>query len=389
MSLSIEQRPEKHSLPLILVLPTIFLCMAYGLLGLTFVEHPANLMSRCVLMDENLARIWSVAHIEIGVAYLGVFIAMTYYLLRAGKVDKTHIRDLGYAFTYLVLSFALDYTCVRLFAPFQALLIGDAVVMTFTLLVSRQIWFQRLLGIFVPLVFFTCAFGHLMEGLSFWQLTYPANVPWTMVTADIGFAILVNSARFPAFIRGHDLENDMVALRAEAAGKVKFMRDVLWSVTEGRLRLAESDSDLPASLPVRVSSFALNPNSLSEFRKTVKQVWRDEQFPGERQSDMLISVGEAAMNAVVHADGGVANICVDDSSMQIWIRDTGPGIRVEQIPRATLEKGYSTSGTLGHGFWLILQTTDALDLATSPRGTTVVLSYGKAHMHSIKSYLAE
>ena len=201
------------------VFPLSILCCAYALLGLTGIEHPGGVMSRCVLMNPNLSRIWSVGHIEIGLSYMGVFLGMTFYLFRAAKSDPTHLHDLGLGFAYLLGSFLLDFLCVRFFTPWIALLIGDTIVMTFALIVSRQLWFQRLLGVFVPLVFFTCALGHFMEGLSYWRLTYPVNVPWTMVTADIGFAILVNATRFPAFIRGQDIVSEMNALKAEASAR--------------------------------------------------------------------------------------------------------------------------------------------------------------------------
>lgn len=80
------------------------------------------------------------------------------------------------------------------------------------------------------------------------------------------------------------------------------------------------------------------------------------------------------MNAVVHGGGGKAKVCAsNDGVLQVWISDRGPGISLEKIPRATLERGFSTSGTLGHGFWLILNTTDRVFLHTGDSGTTVVI----------------
>lgn len=148
------------------IAPLLFLCVAYALLGLTFTEQLSHddLMQRCVLMDPNLARIWSVANIEIGLSYFGVLVGRVYYFLRLYRQSRQHLIDLGLAPAYLLVSFALDYTCVLHFQPFIAMLIGDAIVMTFTLAVSRQLWFQRLLGVFVPIIFVTCAFGHFMEG---------------------------------------------------------------------------------------------------------------------------------------------------------------------------------------------------------------------------------
>lgn len=96
----------------------------------------------------------------------------------------------------------LSHFGVMHFQTFAALLLGGAVVVTFTVRVSKQLRFQRLLGVFVSLVFFTCGVGHLLEGLPSWKLTCPVNVPWTRVTAGIGFAVLVDTADAPPEPRG-------------------------------------------------------------------------------------------------------------------------------------------------------------------------------------------
>ena len=344
------------------LLPILLLCCAYGLLGLTGIEHPAGVMTRCVLMNPNLSRIWSVAHVEIGLSYLGVFLGMAYYLLRAAKTDATHLHDLGLGFAYLLGSFILDFICVRFFTPWIALLIGDAVVMTFTLIVSRQLWFQRLLGIFVPLVFFTCAAGHFMEGLSYWKLTYPVNVPWTMVTADIGFAILVNAARFPAFIRGQDIVSEMNELKAETAAKDVFFRDVLLSVTSGKLRLCDDKRELPKTLPQVGQPVTLTKDTLGLARHTASDAAQHLGFSTERLDCLMTALGEAAMNAIVHGGGGELVVRADGETLQAWVSDHGSGIQMAQLPRATLERGFTTKDSLGHGFWLILNTADHVDL---------------------------
>lgn len=376
-----QRPPSQHDrrvrIPWGWILPTLLLAFAYGLLGLTLVEHPGHeaLMSRCVLMDAKLSRVWSVAHIEIALSYLGVFLGMVYHLARVARTDRTHLVDLSRGFLYVILSFILDTVCVWRFQPFMALLIGDAIVMTFTAFVSRQFWFQRLLGVFVPLVFLTCSFGHLMEGLSFWKLTYPLNVPWTMVTGDVGFAVLVNAARFPAFIRGQDLVNELDAMRAEAAARQEFVRDVMLSATQGRLRLSDSVQNLPGQLATSKEKIVLTRETLGQARHAALAAAHAQGFRPARADALQTAVGEAAMNAVVHGSGGVCSISAGDHKVQVRIEDTGAGIQWTELPKATLERGYSTRGSLGHGFWLILQCVDRIDLHTSTSGTTLVLTF--------------
>jgi anti-sigma regulatory factor (Ser/Thr protein kinase) len=102
-------------------------------------------------------------------------------------------------------------------------------------------------------------------------------------------------------------------------------------------------------------------------------------FPAERWQDLMTAVSEAGMNAVVHAGGGVARVC-DGShgTVQVWIEDRGTGITVHTLHRATLERGFTTAGTLGHGFWLMLKTADRIWFLTGEAGTTVVIEMDRA-----------
>ena len=364
------------------IFPALVLSMAYGLLGLTFVSNNGDhlaLMSRCVLMDANRSRIWSVSHVEIGTAYLGIFAAMVFYFLRLYGRNRAHLTDLFLAIAYIIASFTLDALCVANFQPFVALLIGDAIVITFTVIVSRQLWFQRLLGVFVPLVFLTCGVGHLLEGLSFWQMTYRANTPWTMVTADIGFAILINAVRFPAFIRGQDILDEMEVAKAEEAARQTFFRDVLLSVTAGRLWLCASAIDLPTPLPDDSEAMPVTQETLRAVRVRAKEAALSRHFPPEQVDNLQTAVAEAALNAVVHGGGGESIVRADDDAVQVWISDRGQGIKLSQMPRVMLDHAFETKddnkrGFAGQGFWLMLRTADRLDLYTSTQGTTLVLT---------------
>lgn len=389
------------------VVPGILLAAAYGLLALTFTQQLSHsaLMERCVLMDPKLARVWSVGNVEIGMGYFGVFFGMLFYFIRLYHRSRQHLTDLGIAVLYLLFSFTLDYFCVRNFSPFYAMLIGDACVMTFTLMVSRQIWFQRLLGVFVPIIFLTCGLGHLLEGLSYWHLTFPVNTPWTMVTADVGFAVLVNSGRYPAFIRGEDivaelavekakketLEREVVAriaaedalrksesqLRVESERRLRLTRDVILAVTDGRLRLYHNPRDLPLPLTNDTRPMPLSRDTIADIRQTVKEHASTAGFNAERIDDLVTSSSEAMMNAIVH--GGEASVAVSNSgdTVQVRVADGGQGIDWEVLPQATLRGGWSSKGTLGMGFTLIIETIDHVDLYTSPSGTTIILTMNR------------
>ena len=80
------------------------------------------------------------------------------------------------------------------------------------------------------------------------------------------------------------------------------------------------------------------------------------------------------MNAVVHGGGGEAEVRADDERVQVWIKDQGTGIQMAELPRVTLELGYSTKESLGHGFWMMLRAADTIHLLTGAAGTTVVIT---------------
>ncbi len=84
---------------------------------------------------------------------------------------------------------------------------------------------------------------------------------------------------------------------------------------------------------------------------------------------------ESVMNALVHAGGGIATVyvCRRSQRLQVWITDTGGGINPDILHRATLERGYTTSGGFGHGFPMMLTLSDRVYLHSDTGGTTVVL----------------
>ena len=166
------------------------------------------------------------------------------------------------------------------------------------------------------------------------------------------------------------IERDRVEARRRA-----FLGEMLSSLTEGRLRLCGAARDLPEPLPHASKPVQVSPPTLRVLRKIVEVMAEGTGLPTARFHDFVTGVSEAAMNAVVHAGGGQAQVYADPDTgrVQVWVRDQGTGIAEESLHRATLERGYSSAGTLGHGFWIMLKTCDRLWLLTGAGGTTIVL----------------
>lgn len=163
---------------------------------------------------------------------------------------------------------------------------------------------------------------------------------------------------------------------AAARRERDFVRDMLMSVTDGRLRFCESIEDFPLPLPHRSHDpIPLTADhGLADLRWSLRSVCADCNFNDARSYDLVTAASEAAMNAVVHAGGGTAEVFTDRIHLvQVWICDRGTGIAMEDLPRATLERGFTTVGSFGHGIKMVLSCADKTWLQTGQLGTTILL----------------
>ena len=175
-----------------------------------------------------------------------------------------------------------------------------------------------------------------------------------------------------------EAENSLLLAQARenALRQRAFLRDVLASVTDGRLQLCSSQADLPAPLPLSCEPVPLTQTSgLPQLRRDALAAAEAAHLPEDRRFDLVLATGEAGMNAVVHAGTGTGQVFWDPEQqvVQVRVEDQGEGILMENLPHATLKRGYSTKATLGHGMKIILETASRLWLLTGPTGTTVVL----------------
>ncbi|BDI31461.1 hypothetical protein CCAX7_35120 [Capsulimonas corticalis] len=154
-----------------------------------------------------------------------------------------------------------------------------------------------------------------------------------------------------------------------------ILRDVLASVTGGKLNLAFDEASLPASVGQVVGNLSLTPTEgLRELRHLVRQATQHTGYAQDRQDDLVTAASEAGMNAIVHAGGGEASVRLNENGLvQVRVKDYGSGIAAMNLHKAAFARGYSTKGTLGHGLKMILETCDRVYLVTDSSGTTIVL----------------
>lgn len=121
--------------------------------------------------------------------------------------------------------------------------------------------------------------------------------------------------------------------------------------------------------------------SAGEASVKVKKLLRQLSFSPEIIRRISVAMYEGEINMVIHANGGVADVYIDDTSILIRLKDTGPGIA--NIPLA-MQEGYSTAPdnvrTLGFGAGMGLPNmkrySDEMRIESEVgKGTTIDLVY--------------
>ena len=122
------------------------------------------------------------------------------------------------------------------------------------------------------------------------------------------------------------------------------------AVTGGKLILLTDDElagqlGVPLTQPEQVTA----PSELAAARGAIAGT-AAERFPDwAPHADVRTPVCEALVNALRHAGGGTFQLFARDETLQVLIRDEGPGIDFRMLPHATLQRGFSTAASLGHG----------------------------------------
>ncbi len=150
-------------------------------------------------------------------------------------------------------------------------------------------------------------------------------------------------------------------------------REVIQAVTGGKmLLLGESEiSEEWTGEDIRVH--IAEEADIRRVREAVQCVGERAGLPDARAADLALCASEAATNALLHGGGGTADVAAEQDRVRVRVMDHGRGIDTEDLPRATLQKGWSTRRSMGLGFTIIHETADRVLLHTGPGGTTVII----------------
>ena len=96
------------------------------------------------------------------------------------------------------------------------------------------------------------------------------------------------------------------------------------------------DDCIKLEYPVSAEDFTRAGEASSSLKKVLRQIGASPEVTRK----VSIAMYEGEINMVIHANGGDADIFVDDATIRIVLKDTGPGIKdVEQA----MQEGYSTA----------------------------------------------
>ena len=81
-------------------------------------------------------------------------------------------------------------------------------------------------------------------------------------------------------------------------------------------------------------------SSAGQASSNVKRVLKKLNFDSDTVRRAAICMYEGEINMIIHANGGTADVTIDESLIEIILTDTGPGIA--DIEKA-MQEGYSTA----------------------------------------------
>ncbi len=157
------------------------------------------------------------------------------------------------------------------------------------------------------------------------------------------------------------------------AHKRAFYRSTILAATEGKLVISERRTIDDIAGPAVASWELREPYDVGVVRAAIRPMAEGAGMSGERIDSFLLCAGEAATNAVKHANGGTASLHLGDDGLIFVVSDTGPGIEATAIPEVALRHSYSTAVSLGIGYKVMISLADRVYLATSLAGTTVAI----------------
>lgn len=174
-----------------------------------------------------------------------------------------------------------------------------------------------------------------------------------------------------------DVTDIILAERKNKERELEIYRDVIAAVTGGKLILLNEEEmkELTGEGETVVEQEIAEAADLQKLRDELRGFLEQYNLSSRDVLHLLLSVNEAATNALKHAGGGKVTVEAAGNILKLIVEDQGKGIDFKKLPKAALTKSYSDSTifSLGNGFTIMFRYTDRVYLKTNAAGTTLVL----------------
>ncbi|MDF9408497.1 MAG: Histidine kinase-, DNA gyrase B-, and HSP90-like ATPase [Pelotomaculum sp. PtaB.Bin013] len=157
--------------------------------------------------------------------------------------------------------------------------------------------------------------------------------------------------------------------------QIQAYREAMAAVTGGRFNLVsrEEAKNFIVKERILLHSYLKEPKDIALARLSLKKVL--SAIPSSRHYHVLLCFSEALTNVLKHAVSGEWFAVQLDGRLRLVVKDDGPGIKLADLPKATLMQHYSTKNSLGCGFTLITHYADRLYLHTDAGGTMLAMEF--------------
>lgn len=156
-----------------------------------------------------------------------------------------------------------------------------------------------------------------------------------------------------------------------------IFRDVLDAVTSGKLIITD-EADITG---MRQNGKKLGESNVKNavdigiVRMEVKASLQRYNLSDKEINKLLLCVSEVSTNMLKHASGGKISWYLSGNVIRFMADDSGPGLNLGDLPKATLVTHRKTKKALGLGFTVLLEILNKVYLKTGAQGTTLVLEH--------------
>jgi len=200
------------------------------------------------------------------------------------------------------------------------------------------------------------------------------DVKWVRERAELEFD--EQGALLGGFGTVQDITERKIAEQKEREleeHKLEFYRRTIRAATEGKLEIVEKEEIRRIAGPPVASWEIKHASDLRAVRHGVIDEARALGMEEPRINRFVLCAGEAATTVVKHAKGGAASLHRLSDSLLFMVEDQGPGVQALNLPDLALTTGFSTAGTLGVGYKVMISFGDKVYLSTGAEGTTVAV----------------